>query len=363
MEHTLFHFAIPQDSSPGTKTLWKGLEMFADFFKRPLLWGNAADRELGAVQSEFELNRKDDECRLSQVMCHTCGMDGMADPMGGNAEFCPPRTEGDSGEAAKRPPHPFAKFSWGNEKSLRIDPESSGIDVLKELRDHYDRHYYARNMRLVVMAGYELDEIEQRVREHFRDVPAEPRLPSKDEGSDPIAGRGITNLEGYGLPFHPSSLGRVHRIVPVRDHHTLTLTWQFPPLREHWRTKPADLIGHLIGHEASGSVLSVLKSRKYAMGLSAGVGDEGLSDASTHALFEVDVSLSKRGVRNWEEVVKVIFDYIGMLRGHFLDGDEECLPDWIYEELRDVASSSYRFADEGDVSVLDYACLPSTLLP
>ena len=39
-----------------------------------------------------------------------------------------------------------------------------------------------------------------------------------------------------------------------------------------------------------------------------------------------------------------------MLRGRFLDGDEEGLPGWIYEELRDVASSSYRFADEGDVT-------------
>ena len=314
MEHTLFHFAIPQDSSSGTKTVWRAMEMFADFFKRPLLKGNAAERELGAVQSEFELNRKDDDCRLSQVMCHTCGMDGTLDPMGGDADFCPPRTEGGSDEAAARPSHPFAKFSWGNEKSLKIDPESRGVDVLKELRDHYDRHYYARNMRLVVMAGYELDEIESRVREHFRDVPAEPRLPNKDgvsgleSGSDGGDDKCTTNLEGYGLPFHSSSLGRVFRIVPVRDHHTLTLTWQFPSLRAHWRTKPADLLGHLIGHEASGSVLSVLKSKKYAMGLSAGVGDEGLSDASTHALFEVDVSLSKLGIRNWEEVVKVVFE-------------------------------------------------------
>ena len=43
--------------------------------------------------------------------------------------------------------------------SLRTEPEANGIDVMQELREFYHTHYYARNMRLVVLAGYELDEV------------------------------------------------------------------------------------------------------------------------------------------------------------------------------------------------------------
>lgn len=79
MEHTLYHYCIPQDSE---KNVWKAMEMFSSFFKCPLLNGGSMDRELNAVESEFELNRKDDDNRRSQLMSYTCGMNGDAPIMG-----------------------------------------------------------------------------------------------------------------------------------------------------------------------------------------------------------------------------------------------------------------------------------------
>lgn len=345
MEHTLYHYCIPQDGSNGDKTVWKALEMFSSFFKCPLLKGDSAERELNAVESEFELNKKDDDNRLSQLMAYTCGMDGEAPLMGKEYK--------EKGVKNEKPYHPFAKFPWGNMQSLRTEPESNGINVMNELRDFYNTHYYARNMRLVVMAGYELDEIQRRVVEHFKDVPASPRVCS--DGID--VSSCVTNLHPYKLPFHSSSLQKLYRVIPVRNHHTLSLTWQIPSLCPHWKTKPADYIGHLLGHEASGSILSVLKEKGYAMSLTAGTGEDGLGDASTHALFSLDISLSKRGMKHWEEVIKIVYVYIGMLKYHFLEGHmgesgekKEGLAPWIYNELKSIAELSYMFADEGDVS-------------
>ncbi|KAL7549631.1 hypothetical protein ACHAWF_012904 [Thalassiosira exigua] len=221
---------------------------------------------------------------------------------------------------------------------------------MKELRDFYHAHYYARNMRLVVLAGYELDEIQRRVVEHFKDVPAGPRVSyPEDRAMD------VTNLRPYGLPFRPDSLLKVYRILPVRDRHILTMTWQIPPVGPHWRTAPADYLAHLLGHEASGSILSALRERGWATSLSAGVGEDGTGDASTHALFSVSLSLSKRGMGCWEENVETVFAYIGMLRLYFLEGHldhdghkREGLPPIIYDELKCIAEMSYRYADEGD---------------
>jgi nardilysin len=298
MEYTCYHYCIPQDGSDGEKTVWKALEMFASFFICPLLGGDQAERELNAVESEFELNKCEDENRLSQLWSFTCGMDGEAAIMGKRY------SNRDAEDGGERPFHPFAKFSWGNQVSLKTEPEANGIDVMKELREYYHTHYYAKNMRLVVMAGYDLDEIQRRVVKCFGGVPSDPRIPSPTYVKDCERGC-ITNLHPYKLPFHPSSLGKIYRIVPVKDRHTLNITWQIPSMCPHWRSKPADYIAHLLGHEASGSILSSLKHRGWAMGCHAGTGDDGESDASTHALFTFQVSLSKSGMRCWEEVVRV----------------------------------------------------------
>ena len=101
MEHTLYHYCIPQDGSSGEKNVWKAMEMFSSFFKCPLLKGDSAERELNAVESEFELNKKDDDCRASQLMSFTCGMDENAPIMG--------KSFGKGGEDVEKPFHPFAK--------------------------------------------------------------------------------------------------------------------------------------------------------------------------------------------------------------------------------------------------------------
>ncbi|EED90699.1 probable metalloprotease, partial [Thalassiosira pseudonana CCMP1335] len=330
MEHTLYHYCIPQDGGDGEKSVWKALKMFSSFFTVPLLGGEQAERELNAVESEFELNKCDDDCRLSQLMSETLS------------------SSSSSSTQQSKPFHPFAKFPWGNMASLKEEPERDGVDVMKELREHYNTHYFAKNMRLVVMAGYELDELQKRVVQYFSDVPSDPRV-SHPKSSNNASG--TTNLDEYKLPFHPSSLAKIYRIIPVHHRHSLTLTWQIPSMCSHWRTKPHDYLAHLLGHEASGSILSALKQRGLAMGCSAGVGDDGLGDASTHALFRFQVTLSRLGVKQWEEVVEVVFAYIGMLR--YVDENNnkvEGLAPWIYEELKSIAGLSYRFADEGDVT-------------
>ena len=86
----------------------------------------------------------------------------------------------------------------------------------------------------------------------------------------------------------------------------------------------------------------------------AGTGDDGEGDASTHALFELEITLSTRGVGCWEEAVQVVFAYIGMLKHLFLEGYDtesgksEGLAPWIYDEIKSIAEVSYYYRDEGE---------------
>jgi len=151
-------------------------------------------------------------------------------------------------------------------------------------------------------------------------------------------------MKSYGLPVAESGLKKIFYIAPVRDRHLLSVTWQIPPQVDNWKAKPCDYLAHLIGHEAKGSLLALLKSKSWASGLCAGVGDDGSENSTAYALFTVSINLSEEGVEHWREVVAELYRYVGMLR-HFCR-EEGGLPIWIYEELRSIYEVAHRYADE-----------------
>lgn len=105
LEFTVYHFELPQEG------LFPAMDMFAQFFIHPLLLEDAVDRELNSIESEFQLSKNSDQCRLQQLMCDTCGQDD----------------------------HPFSKFSWGNLESLKVTPEMNNVCTMTLLRQFYNQ--------------------------------------------------------------------------------------------------------------------------------------------------------------------------------------------------------------------------------
>ena len=103
----------------------------------------------------------------------------------------------------------------------------------------------------------------------------------------------------------------------------------------HLKGRPTDFVGHLLGHEGAGSVLSALKYRGWATSLSAGVMGEGDS-TSAAALMSVSIELSIAGLGAVDEIVRVVCGYIGLLASH-------PPPEWLFDEVRNV--DSLRAAD------------------
>ena len=66
-------------------------------------------------------------------------------------------------------------------------------------------------------------------------------------------------------------------MIPVKDRHNLTITWQLPSQLFQWQTKPCDYIAHLLGHEAQGSLLSSLKKKAWVTTCVAGAGNDGMT--------------------------------------------------------------------------------------
>lgn len=78
----------------------------------------------------------------------------------------------------------------------------------------------------------------------------------------------------------------------VKDQRTLELTFPFPDEAPLYATKPGSFLSHLIGHEGPGSVLSLLKGRGWANGISAGAGN----GAAGFEFFKIHVDLTTVGL-------------------------------------------------------------------
>ncbi|KAF3492688.1 hypothetical protein DY000_02058133 [Brassica cretica] len=286
MEHTCYHFEVKREFLQGA------LKRFSQFFVAPLMKTEAMEREVLAVDSEFNQALQNDACRLQQFQCYT---------------------------SAKG--HPFNRFSWGNKKSL-CGAMENGVDLRECIVKLYKEYYHGGLMKLVVIGGESLDMLESWVVELFADVKSGSKVRPTLEAKGPI-------WEG----------GKLYRLEAVKDVHILDLTWTLPPLRHAYVKKPEDYLAHLLGHEGRGSLHSFLKGKGWATSLSAGVGDDGINRSSLAYVFGMSIHLTDSGLEKIYDIIGYIYQYLKLLR-------DVSPQEWIFKELQDIGNMDFRYAEE-----------------
>ena len=87
--------------------------------------------------------------------------------------------------------------------------------------------------------------------------------------------------------------------------------WPSLPYSQHeYRTQPLKYLSHLFGHEGENSLLSWLMREGLALELSSYC-DHELNCIST---FSIDITLTKKGLQEYERVVAAVFRYAQVIR-------------------------------------------------
>ena len=235
------------------------LDRFSGFFRDPLFNKKYAEREVNAVNSEFDKNRLQDGWRSNHLI-HQISEEG----------------------------HPIRKFGIGSKETLAGDNR----DVLLAFHKKY---YAASNMRLAILSNLSLSEQEHLARQYFSDIPDRPvEKPFVDPN--------------YRKPLKDKY--RLIKIKSIKD--TRRLGLEFPTIRlhDHLDSKPASVVASVIGYEGKGSLLSKLKEEGLALGLSAGGGE----DHPNLSTFDIGISLTEKGEAEYPRVLEIVFAYIEMLR-------------------------------------------------
>uniref|UniRef100_A0A665VF30 Nardilysin-like n=1 Tax=Echeneis naucrates TaxID=173247 RepID=A0A665VF30_ECHNA len=307
-ERTIFQFDVQR------KYFREALDRWAQFFICPLMIEDAIDREVEAVDSEYQLARPSDSHRKEMLF----------------------------GSLAKAG-HPMSKFCWGNAQTLKHEPGEKQINTYQRLRDFWRRYYSAHYMTLAVQSKETLDTLEQWVREIFIKVPnnGEPR----------------PDFSHLQQPFDTPAFNKLYRVVPVRKVHALTISWAVPPQGKHYRIKPLHYISWLIGHEGTGSILSLLRKKCWALALFGGNSETGFDQNTTYSIFSISITLTDQGYQNFYQVVDYVFQYLKMLQTL---GPQQR----IYEEIQKIEANEFHYQEQTDpIEFVENICENMQLFP
>lgn len=275
---------IPKSQSP----LYGALDRFSQFFIHPLFLEDTVDRELQAVDSENKKNLQSDMWRLHQL-----------------------------NKSLANKKHPFNAFSTGNYKVLHDDPLARGVKLRETFINFYKREYSANRMKLAVLGRESLDELESWVQELFSDVPNQ-NLPKLNWADIPVLSQ--------------EEIGTQIFAKPVMDMRLLDIYFPYPDEDELWESHPSRYLAHLLGHEGPGSALAYLKTKGWVNSLAAGP----MNISPGTSLFTLSLRLTEDGLKNYHEIVKVIFQYITMIK-------EQPPQQWVFEEQKKLSEVEFKF--------------------
>lgn len=242
----------------------KALDRFSDFFKATLFDKTYAEREVKAVNNEHEKNKLNDGWRGGFVQ-----------------------------HQVSEPSHPLTKFGTGNQKTLSGDNRPA-------LLDFYKKYYVASNMKLALISNIPMEVLSNVAKSYFSDIPNR-----------------IVKIPAISPEFRKPLKNhyRLLQIKTIKDIRTLEIDFPTIRLNDYQGSKPASIIGSLLGHEGKGSLLSKLKEEGLVLGLNAG-GGSSHPDINS---FGVSVSLTPKGLKEYERILVIVFNYIQMIRDHGIE--------------------------------------------
>lgn len=231
-DHTNYHFQVKNDAFEGA------LDRFSRFFIDPLMTDALSEREVNAVDSEHSKNLQNEFWRTRQVY-----------------------------RSLVNRAHPSHGFTTGNRETL------AGVKN-ETLRGFYEAKYSSNLMSLVILSAHPIDELEAWVRAKFADIPNR-----NFEAIDP------------DVPLHDEGLrGKLVEVKSLQDVNQMWLRFEVPKTAFDIEAKPMNILGGVLGHEGSESLLQNLKSAGLATTLSAGADYIG-----TQGTFSLTLTLTPQG--------------------------------------------------------------------
>lgn len=270
---TIYGFQLKADHLP------EALDRFAQFFIAPLFEPDHVEREKQVVDKKIKEKRWEEDWRELAASRQTVN-----------------------------PDHPWSRIHTGNLETLsRVGSP--------EVRAFFEANYSADTITVAVLGPHDLDALEGLVTDRF----------------EPIVNRRLGPRPPNPPLYSPGTLPGSYTWLNYRER-TLDFAFPIPPLKPHYRTKPARYLAGLVGNQGPGSLHDILNSRGWIRELEA---DAGAIDEQ-NSMFGITIKLREAGEDHVQGIVDLTYAWIDLIRSEGIDA-------WRYREYARLADIEFRF--------------------
>ncbi|KAL7067188.1 putative insulinase [Cryptosporidium serpentis] len=294
--YTTYYFEVKNEAFKGA------LDRFSSFFTCPIISPSMAEKEVNAIQNEFQLKYYDDD----RVKYHMSGKFAVES-------------------------HPIHKFTTGNKETLETIPKYKNIDVYEELLKFYDKYYSSNIMCALLYGNEDLDQLEEYAVEYFFGIQNK-----KVETIDYI------KLYHENPPYTKDTvIGKIAKVIPYKQDKKLSLIFPMPSVVPYFSSSAASYISHIIDHQGEGSIFSALRDR----GLATNVSFLIIDNDEAFATAQFTVILTEDGYTNICLVVKIILNFVELFKANPI------VPDLV-EEFIHLCEADFMYSVKLPVSTL-----------
>ena len=278
-DKTVFYFDVNNEAFEGA------LDRFSQFFICSLFSEGSVEREINAVDSEFSKNKNNDTWRLDQLFRSQLNKES-----------------------------PFSQFHSGNKETLNYK------DIRERLLKMYNKYYTSEIMTLCLYSNKSLDEMIILVDKLFKDVPKKENfiMPKYDDI----------------VPYDKNILSNFYKIVPIKDKDRLIFRFYFP-FCENYRANIFSFFSSLFGHEGPNTLTACLKRDNLITDLLSSSEDY----AKIFTIFELDLTLTKKGFNNYKDVIYIVLKYISIIK-------HKKINERYFNELKNITQIQFDFREK-----------------
>jgi len=267
----------------------EALDRFSDFFKTPKLYPEYVEKEKNAVNAEWSMRREMDffgQFKLNRSMM---------------------------GE------HPANRFLIGNLETLSDKPESK---LHPQTVAFYEQYYSANIMKVALVSNRPIGEMKALASKYFASIKnknvVKPKVKQK-------------------LDFEKLGKKRIH-YVPNQDVKSLTLDFTIENNSSDYKLKPNYFVSYLLGSEMPGTPAFELKKAGLIASLHANASANMYGNYGT---LSVALDLTDAGMKNRESIVKVVMNYIDLIKREGVDSR-------YFKEIKTQLNNEFRFLEKGN---------------
>lgn len=292
-EYSIFYFKINDEHLAGA------LDRFSQFFISPLMSLESMEREMKAVDSEFQNDISNDEYRINQIFASMALDD-----------------------------HPASNFSWGNLKTLKAGIKLE--ELHRFVHEFHKKFYKSNRMTLCIQSSLCLLAQERMVAQYFSDIKPEYGSIYRNISADP-----------FFDVFKPDFYQKMFFVKSKTKKRKLFMTFLLPTIEKDYKNKSLEYLAFLFNFEGRLSLNSYLRKKSLANHVGARIGSRSFEGNSMFTLFTIEVILTRDGYEDLCSVVDAIFSYLFIIKMTPIEEHKE-----IYEEFKEIQDTLLKYRKE-----------------